>query len=183
MIYHLSLKNLGLIVGILLVAVHAMALVSPASGQSILRHFPRNKFIGTILLAIATIWSFWLIATMDLGEFSAMRHMMLFAIPVAGVLMWYFVDEFLAVRSLGMLALLASEPLLESAFLKTPESRLLLVILAYAWIVAGLFWVGMPFTLRNQIKWVTENSTRWKLASIGGIVYGALLIASALLYY
>lgn len=163
MIYPFSLKAVGLTVGLLLLAVHALAFLSPKSLQSALRHFPRNHTIGTILLAIATIWSFLLIRNIDLGEFTPMRNIMLVAIPIAAILMWKFVDEFLAARALGMLALLAAEPLLESAFLRPQETRLLLVVLAYAWIIAGLFWVGMPYVLRDQIKWVTSTSLRWNL--------------------
>ena len=45
---------------------------------------------------------------MDLGEFSLYRTWLQFAVPIAFILTLVFVDEFLAVRALGMLALLAS---------------------------------------------------------------------------
>ncbi|MEO8206729.1 MAG: hypothetical protein ABI615_11150 [Chthoniobacterales bacterium] len=183
MIYNFALKDVGLTVAILLIVTHGFALLSPKSVQTALRHFPRNKQAGTALLLIAAIWSFYLIKTMDLGEFSPMRTIMLVAIPVAAVLTWKFVDEFLPVRALGMIALLASEPLLESAYLKAPDTRLLFVILAYVWVIAGLFWVGMPYTLRNQIRWVTENTLRWNAAVFGGLAYGILLLLCAIFFY
>ncbi|MEO6053695.1 MAG: hypothetical protein ABIP97_06770 [Chthoniobacterales bacterium] len=183
MIYHFSLKSVGLTVAILLIVTHVFAMLSSASVRTALRHFPRNKQMGTALLLIVAIWSFYLIETMDLGEFSPSRNMMLVAIPIAAGLTWKIIDELLAVRALGMLALLAAEPLLEAAFLKAPESRLFLVVLAYAWIIAGLFWVGMPYTLRDQIKWITENSARWNAAVIGGAVYGVVLLVCSLMYY
>jgi hypothetical protein len=89
--------------------------------------------------------------------------------------------DFLAARALGTLALLAAEPLLESAFLRDEVIRLLLVTLVYLWIIFGMFWVGMPYTLRNQIGWVTATETRWRAAAFAGLAYGALLCVGGLL--
>ena len=89
-------------------------------------------------------------------------------------------DEFLAVRALGMLLLLMAEPLLESAFLRPERSRLLLVALAYAWAVKGIFYVGMPYLMRDLILWVTKTRLRWNVMGAAGLAYGvALLICSA----
>ena len=40
-----------------------------------------------------------------------------------------------------------------------------LPVLAYAWIIAGMFFVGMPYLLRDWITWLTQKPSRWKLAS------------------
>jgi hypothetical protein len=95
----------------------------------------------------------------------------------------YYLDEFLAVRALGVFLLLAAQPLLDAAFLHEQTSRLLLTLLAYVWIVAGLFYVGMPFLLRDQISWVSGNTGRWKAAAGAGAAYGGLLLISAMLFY
>jgi hypothetical protein len=39
-----------------------------------------------------------------------------------------------------------------------------------------MFWVGTPYTLRDQISWVSKSEGRWRLAAMAGVVYGALLI-------
>ncbi|MEZ5328982.1 MAG: hypothetical protein R3F19_28385 [Verrucomicrobiales bacterium] len=44
-----------------------------------------------------------------------------------------------------------------------PITRLLLPLLAYAWIIIGLFWVGMPYVLRDQIAWVSASSHAGKV--------------------
>ena len=108
---------------------------------------------------------------------------MLLAIVAGAVLSWIYVPEFLAVRALGMLLLLAAEPLLESAFLCHETSRLLLVVLAYAWVIAGLFYVGMPYLLRDAIQWVTADRNRLKSGAIAGAVYGLALVACALAFW
>ena len=52
-----------------------------------------------------SLWTFWLVSNMDLGEFSQYRTWLQIGVPIAFVLTMIFVDEFLAVRALGMLAL------------------------------------------------------------------------------
>ena len=79
-----------------------------------------------------------------------------------------YVDDFLAVRALGILGILAASPVLDAAFLQPPESRKLVVLLAYVWIVLGMVWVGVPHVLRDQIGWLNRSATRWQAAAGGG---------------
>lgn len=120
---------------------------------------------------------------MDMGEFFTMRDkfMMIVAAGYIGVLI--YVKEFLAVRALGSLMLLAAGPVLTAAFLQPPVSRLLLPILAYGWIIVGMFFIGMPFLMRDWVNWAIAKPQRWKLAVSSGIAYGALLLAAAILFY
>ena len=62
---------------------------------------------------IVSAWAFWLVATMDLGEFSKYRTLLKILVPAAWFLSLKFVDEFLAVRALGILLLLLAEPVFE----------------------------------------------------------------------
>lgn len=167
-----------LAVGVLLIIAHAFALLRPNATREFLRTLPRSRSVGFVLLLIVTIWSWLLAKNIDLGEFSNWRPKVLIFIPVAAWLTWQYVEEFLAARCLGMLALLAAEPLLEAAFLRPEFSRLFLVTLVYAWVSFALFWIGMPYTLRDQIAWVTKNESRWKAAALAGIGYGVLLLAT-----
>ena len=94
-----------------------------------------------------------------------------------------FVEEFLAVRALGILCLLAAEPLLEAAFFRYETSRLLVTAFAYFIIVAGLFWVTMPYLLRDQINWTAHSNWRWRGVHSVAILYGLALLACALTQY
>jgi hypothetical protein len=175
---HFDLKVALLIVGLLLVIGHTFALLQPKATQEFLRTLPRSKPAGLLLLVIVAVWS-WLLATnIDLGEFSNWRFRLQVFIPVAAYLTWQYVDEFLAARALGMIVLLAAEPLLEAAFLRPELSRLFLVSLVYVWICFALFWIGMPYTLRDQIAWLSKNEGRWKSAAFVGIGYGVILLIS-----
>ena len=180
MIYPFDLYTVGLAVGALLVVLHGVALVQADGIRKFLQRFPRSREMGGVLLAVDAVWAFALVARMDLGEFSLYRPVFLTVIAVGFFLVLAFVEEFLAVRALGMFLLLAAEPLLEAAFLRPEASRLLLSVLAYAWATLGIFWVGKPYLLRDQIAWVTKSDLRWRIAALAGVVYGAAVLVAAL---
>lgn len=188
-IYHwlyqggLSLRSVGLIVGMLLLLGHVFALLRQDKILPWLSTIPRSQNIGTLFLTISFLWA-WMVATsMDLGEFEQARWLAQFALPVFFVGMLFVANDYLGARSLGMFLLLAACPVLDAAFLKQPQSRLLLSTLAYGWIIVGLFWVGMPFTMRNQIAWLQARPSRYRVVCLAGIVYGVLVLAAALLFY
>ena len=171
MIYRslLTLKPAMMAVGILLIVLHAVALFRGKETRAWLKAFPRSREMGVVLALVAGAWFFFLVKLMDLGDFDTWRRVVLIGTPIATILAIVFIPDFLAVRSLGILALMAAEPLLESAFLREEPVRLLLVVLVYVWIVAGMFWVGMPFTLRDQIGWVSASEKRWRAAAFAGL--------------
>ncbi|MEO7933659.1 MAG: hypothetical protein ABIT76_10925 [Chthoniobacterales bacterium] len=180
MLYHPSLFLTQLVVGLGLLIAHAWALAQGRSLVTPLKKFPRSRAWGFILLTVAAVWSLWLMITMDLGEFTSKRPILIAIVPVAYLLTLFFVEEFLAVRALGMVSLLVSCIVLDAAYLHADPLRLPLVVLAYVWIVSALFMVGKPYLLRDAINWVTEKTSRLRLASVAGIVFGVLLIGIAL---
>jgi hypothetical protein len=182
-VYDLSLHTVGLIVGLLLLVTHLTALVCPEAVKQWLKKFPRSRLLGNCLLAVDAVWTFWLVTNMDLGEFSQFRTWLQIAVPLIFILTIFFVDEFLSVRALGILALLAAEPILSSAFLRPEIARLLVVIFAYVWLTMGLFWVGMPYLLRDQITWITKSAVRFRAAAVVGLLYAVAILACAVTVY
>jgi hypothetical protein len=176
MIYSLKLETAFVLVGVLLIALTGLALVKASAAQGWLHRFPRSKGWGFGLLSIAAVWFFILVWKMDLGEFTNWRPTVLVATPLAWYLTWKYVEEFLAVRALGMLVLLAAEPLLESAYLRPEPAAQFLRAWVYVGIVFAMFWVGTPYTLRDQIAWLTRGELRWRATAFFGLAYGALLI-------
>jgi hypothetical protein len=183
MIYHLSLQAAGYIAGIVLLVFGLWGLISPAASQSAARNLPRSRVAGFVLLTIAFFWSFCLLATMEMGEFSSFRKPLLFILPVGFLLVLRFVDEFLAARALGILFLLGAEPLLDAAFFRNETSRLLVTVFAYILIVAGLFWVTMPYLMRDQINWSARTNGRWRATHVLVLLYGAAILACAVTRY
>ena len=189
----LPLFTAGLVLAAWLIGVHALMLAKPAAVQEFLKKFPRNQNIGQILLGIGLGWFWLLIApsglgklsalTMDLGEFNSAKGLLQLLVPVSLVLVCISVRDFLAVRALGLLGLMAAAPLLGAAFLKDPQSRLLVPIFAYAMLTASLFWVGMPYLFRDAVTWVTADQKRWTLYSLAGLGYGIATLVCAFVFW
>lgn len=190
---HLSLFTIGLILGLWLIGSHALMLAKPAMVQGFLKKFPRDQMSGQILLGIGLAW-FWLLIApdnmgrlsalaMDLGEFNSAKPLLRILVPVSLVLVVYSVRDFLAVRALGVVGLMVASPLLESAFLKDPSSRLLVPIYAYTLLTASLFWVGMPYLFRDAVTWVTSDQKRWTVVSLAGLGYGVATLVCAFAFW
>src|SRR5207244_8570938 len=165
----------GIIAGAFLILISLPGLVKPDLA-GVAQRFPRSRVAGVILLTICLAWTFWLLATIQMGEFSAFRRPLLIALPIGYVLALSFVEEFLAIRALGILCLLAAEPLLDAAFLRYETSRLLLTVFAYLLIVAGLFWVAIADRLRDQINWTARSVFRWRCLHVIALVYGCVIL-------
>ena len=189
----LSLFTVGLILGVSLIGSHALMLAKPAMVQGFLKSFPRNPLLGQILLGIGLAW-FWLLIApegmgvisslaMDLGEFNGAKPMLRILVPVTLVLVVMSVRDFLAVRALGVVGLMLASPLLESAFLKDPSSRLLVPIYAYGLLTASMFCVGMPYLFRGAVNWATADAKRWNLLSFAGLAYGVATVACAFAFW
>ena len=179
----LTLKAAGMGLGAFLVAAHLFAWANAERLMVAAKSFPRSRGWGIALLFVATAWSLFLVKHMDMGEFFTWRERLLVIVPVTFVLVVVYVPEFLAVRALGTVMLLAALPVLQAAFLQPQASRLLLPVLAYAWIIAGMFFVGTPYLLRDWISWLSQKPSRWKLAALGGAAYGAAMIIAGMLWW
>jgi hypothetical protein len=183
MIYHFPLQSVAIIAGIILVLIGLPGLIRPATTQDWSKRLPRSYIAGIVLLSIDLVWSLWLLATMEMGEFQSFRRPLLIILPIGYFLVLRFVDEFLAVRALGILCLLGAEPLLDAAFFRTEGARLVVTVFAYLLIIAGIMWVTMPYLLRDQINWGARNHLRWRCLHGFALLYGATVLVLAATRY
>lgn len=189
----IPLFTAGLLLAVWLIASHSLMIAKPALVQGWLKKFPRNPLAGQIILGIALGW-FWLLIApdgmgklsalqMDLGDFNNIKPILRLLVPAALVAVVISVRDFLAVRALGVLGLMIAAPLLEAAFLKDPQSRLLVPIFAYALLTKSMFWVGMPYLFRDAVTWATATKGRWTLLSFGGLAYGIVTLVCAFAFW
>jgi hypothetical protein len=183
MIYHFSLQSVSIVTGIILILIGLTGLIRPALLQEWTKRLPRSYVAGIVLLTIDLVWSLWLLATMEMGEFASFRRPLLIVLPIGYFLVLRFVSEFVAVRALGILCLLAAEPLLDAAFFRNEASRLVVTVFAYVLIVAGIIWVTMPYLLRDQINWSARSRWRWQFLHGLALAYGAAVLALAVTRY
>jgi hypothetical protein len=181
-IYHLSLHTAGILAGAFLVLTGLLGFLKP-SFAGVMQRFPRSYITGVILLTVCLAWTLWLLATIQMGEFAGFRRPLIIGLPIGYALALRFVDEFLSVRALGILCLLAAEPLLDAAFLRYETSRLLVTVFAYILIIAGLFWVSIPYVFRDQINWSARSVFRWRCLNALALIYGGAILTFAFTKY
>lgn len=189
----IPLFTAGILLALWLIGSHALMIAKPSLVQGWLKIFPRSPLAGQIILGIGLAW-FWLLVApdglgklsalqMDLGEFNNVKPLLRILVPAALIAVAISVRDFLAVRALGLLGLMVAAPLLESAFLKDPTSRLLIPIFTYAMLTASLFFVGMPYLFRDAVTWVTAENGRWRAFSLAGLAYGVATLVCAVVFW
>ncbi len=177
-----SLATAALVTGSILLIVHLLAFVKAPLAMEKLKTVPRSQNIGTVFLTIDFIWAFVVATSIELGDFERLRWLAQFSVPVIYVAMLFWVNDYLGARAIGIFLLLAVCPVLDAAWLKT-DSRWVLNILCYTYLTLGLFWIGMPYTLRDQINWATRTAGRYKGLVLAGAGYGLLLVILAFTSY
>jgi len=60
---------------------------------------------------------------------------------------------------------------------------LLLTVFAYVLIIAGLFWVAVPYVLRDQINWSAQSGFRWRCLHAIALVYGSVILGFTFTQY
>ena len=172
-----------------LILLHLWMLVKSNNAMEFFKKFPRNHTIGSILMAMGMIWFWFLIAPFnspietDLGEFNGFKSILLILVPIVTFLLITGVKEFLAVRGLGVLALMAAAPLLKAAFIEPATGKILVPIFAYMVLTIGLFCVGMPYLLRDAITWAIAETSRFKALAAAGLLYGIAVLACSIIWW
>ncbi len=156
----------------------------PGGAQGVLRAFPRSVWPGRILSAAAFIWASLLIHEMPVGgEYDNLKRMLWLFCPAAILLVWFYLDEFLAVRSLGGLLLLMPTPVLDVARWHASSWSYLMSAVAYLWIIAGITLVLKPYLLRMFIAYCTATRRRIYGFGAGVLIPGIVFLVLGMLVF
>ena len=165
------LGGLGALAGLLLLRF-------PAAVRAGLAAFPRSKWPGWILTAACLFWVSWVIRHAALGRFEGLKPL----IPVAAVLVFagmvWLLDELLAPRALGGLLLLLANPLLNGVRWADSPWRYAVILIAYAWVVAGCALMLHPWTFRRLGERFAGSAGAVRTIGWGKVLGGALLLAA-----
>lgn len=186
----LSLSQVGLVMGILLLIIHAIALFRPAASRSWLTQAHDATILGQATLGIAFAWIMllflkqdWNPLAIELYEFEGVRKILLIACPIIWFVLSSMVKENLFPRALGLLLLLAVCVPLSAAYLQDPITRLLIPIWCYPVLTIAMFWVAKPYLFRDWMAWLCSKPALFTLASLAGLIYAAAITTCACLYW
>ncbi|MBI4326990.1 MAG: hypothetical protein HY674_17250, partial [Chloroflexi bacterium] len=114
---------------------------------------------------LGTVWFLWNLNQESISDFAAYKKWMLVGFGAIGVSSCIFVRDFLAVRGLAVVLLLLAKLTLDTARWHDSSWRLVLVVWAYLWVVAGIWFTISPWRLRDLLNWATANEQRVRVGS------------------
>lgn len=171
-----TLSQLCLALGTVMILTHGWALVRAKSAVPWLRGFHRKHAIGVLLMLLGTAWFEWNLYQEQLQDIAAYKNLMLVGFGVVGLGCCVFVRDFLSVRGLTVFLLMLAWLMCETARWHDSNFRWAITGWAYAWVVGGLWLSVSPWRLRDWLGWVTATEGRLKLAAGGGLVWGAFVL-------
>lgn len=162
--------------------VGTLLLARTRTAATLAQAFPRSDRAAYVTMGIATVWFLYHVLQLGPADFGAYRNYLFLGFGAIGVLSFFYVKDFLAVRGLAILMLLLAWTLLMPAYLQEPASRLFLVGFVYLMIVVALYLGVSPFRLRDFFKWLFSTERRPRVLGALLIAYGLLLDMVAFSY-
>jgi hypothetical protein len=177
----MSLFLATLLVGLALLVLGGALAADTSVLRSALRSFPRSTLAAYVLFGAASAWFLSRVAVLSEADFGQFRIQLFIGFAIVAVLSFFYVAEFLAVRGLAALILLAAGPLLMAGY-GSYGIALVYKIAVYLALTAALVLGAQPWRLRDFIGWLqgVPGRPRWVGALFAGC--GLTLVGIALAY-
>jgi len=165
------------------------ALLLASAGNSLiistLKSMPRSPWATALFWGGGSLWFLyvvWNISQADLVVFDSPKPFVLIFAVIA-LAAAYYVPDFLAVRGICVLTLLAAWKILHGLFGEYDHPlRLFATALAYAAVVKALYFSCVPYRARDYLDWLFARASRARILGAAVLAYGALLALIALTY-
>jgi hypothetical protein len=174
----MKLSLLSILLGVGMSLPQIYGITNPQKFAAAARKFPRNLSAGIFLMLLGTAWFLWNVSTESLADFSAYKPVMMIAFAAIGILSCFFVQDFLAVRGLAVLALLLGKLMVDTGRPHLGESNWVLVIQvwAYVLIVAGMWFTITPWKLRDFLNFATATESRIRIGSAIRLAFAVFIV-------
>ena len=181
----MSLFLATLLPGLFLALLGSLLVSGDRRVSSTARALPRSQRGAWLFFGIGTLWFLWRLTRLgeaDLIFFQTPTYVIA-AFGVVSVLAFFYTPDFLAVRGLSVLMLLAAEPLLYAAYMEYEfPQRLLMVSAVYVGLSVALYLAAAPYRLRDFFEWLFLRPSRARLAGWVLLSYGFATAAAAFTY-
>jgi hypothetical protein len=164
---------------ILLIIVGSLYIWGGKIVVTLSKSFPRSKPATYLLMGTAICWVLWNISHLGDADFGDYKEYIFVFFATIGVLSFYFVPDFLAVRGASVLVLLSARLILDIGWMQYGLNAQILKVFVYISIIAALYLGAVPYKLRDFFDWLFESSARSKLLGALMVGYGLLLAVSA----
>lgn len=176
----MTLSTLAILIGVIFSIPQVYALANPKAFADKARQFPRSTLPGYILMAVGTIWFLINLNNEAISDFAAYKKIMLFGFGALGLLACVYVRDFIAVRGFAIVLLLAAWFTINHAKWADTPWRLVLVVWAYIWIIAGMWLTVSPYKMRDYLAWLTATESRIRTSSALRLAFGVFVVVLGL---
>lgn len=179
----MSLLLATLLPGLLLLALGIPLALNSPGAVAALKSFPRSTNAAYLFFGAGALWFLWNVLHLSSADFGDYRNWLALGFAAVAVLAFKCVPDFLAVRGVCVLVLLAATPLLSAGYMVyDPWTIYLYKILVYVGIVLAIWLGASPFRLRDFFEWLFARPGRTRGVGAALAVYGLALVAAAFTY-
>lgn len=186
----ISLFDAGLLMALALVIGHLVALLYPRQTVGLMKSLCYAERWGQVLFTLDFIWIIlllwdapWNPLRMELFDFNFARKFLLILSPIMWYTLCFHAKRNLFGRALGLFLLLLGIVPLTAAFLKEPDTRILIPLWWYPVLTFAIFLVPMPYLLRDCVDWLAQRLRLLRVLAAAGLAYGVLMLVCAILYW
>lgn len=181
----MSLTIATLLPALILVVLGGLLLVNNSLVQSTFKALPRSRRAAYVFFGGGSLWFLFKVASLTAAD------LVLFTSPSAWVvtfaalaaLSFIYVPDFLAVRGLCVLVLLAAWPLLMAGFMDYDHPQLhLLKGFLYVCVALAIYLAAVPYRLRDFFQLLFATQGRPRVVGSVLLAYGLLLSVIAFTY-
>ena len=178
--FGIKLSTLSILLGLVMAVPNVYGVLRPSALAAAARKFPRHLTSGVVLMLLATVWFVYNVSQESLSDFAKMKTWFYALFGAVGIGSCLFVQDFLAVRGLAVVLLLLAKLMADTARAVDTEWRLVVIVWAYVFVIAGIWLTISPWRLRDLIEWSTATEARTRLLSSMRLAFALLVIALGL---
>ena len=173
------------LLGIPLMALSFFAVVRPSLAAKALVAFPRNRTAAVVLCALGWLGTAYELDTIGIEVFDRFLKVFPFELWILAfvltVLTCWWMPNLLPIRGLSAIFMLFPAEMFHVIRLEPTQWRLVLVVIAYICIIAGMFGMFYPWRLETAVAWIKRSSARF--AVLGGVccIWGLALVVAGFL--
>ena len=172
----MSLSILSILLGICFAVPAVCGLLWTDGFKESMRQFPRSGTWGNVLIGISTLWFLYLVQQEDISDFAAYKTIMIWGFAGIGLGTALYVKDLLAIRGAAVFMLLLAKLMVETARWVDTPWRLVIVVWAYALVIAGMWFTISPWRMRDLIHWAVKDTKRLKILCSFRIAFCSLVV-------
>jgi hypothetical protein len=178
----MSLQLATLLPGLVLAALGGALLSGNSLVSSTLKSFPRSANATLVFFGAASGWFLYRVWNLSPADFGEYHVPLFFGFALVAVLSFWCVPDFLAVRGLAALVLLAASPILDAGYMNFQPQVYPLKVFVYLCIALAIWLGATPYRLRDFFEWLFRTSGRPRVVGGALLGYGVLLGLTAFTY-